>query len=79
MTTKPPTKPSYHDVVCCYDDPDGKEVRVEMYNSYGYWLHCSNVSGWRLWCNDTGTKDELIAGEYDNAKLRIFVKGIQIL
>lgn len=61
---------SYHDVDVKFNDK-----RINLFNSsYGYLLTCSRVEGWRLWHQKT-----LIAGEYDEVRLEVFVKNVQVL
>lgn len=61
---------SYHDVEVEFG---GKRLRL-FDAGYGLLLTCNRASGWRLW-NTWGGRDELLAGEYDEPILRIYVAG----
>lgn len=66
---------SYHDVEVESD----KLPRIKLFNaSYGLQLICTRAAGWELWNMWSGV-EELLAVEYHEVKLRIYVSGIQIL
>lgn len=64
---------SYHDVEVEFS---GKRMRL-FDASYGLLLSCTRCGGWELW-NRWGGKEELLAGEYNEIPLRVYVAGILI-
>jgi hypothetical protein len=64
---------SYHDVEVEFS---GKRIRL-FDASYGLLLSCTRCGGWELW-NRLGGKEELLAGEYNEIQLRVYVAGILI-
>ncbi len=67
---------SYHDIDVAFN---GKRIRL-FDAIYGLELTCTRVSGWQLWYTGDGReKAELLASEYGEIKLRIYVAGTMIL
>lgn len=64
---------TYHDVECVV----GKDSYF-IKHDYSLELSCTRVGGWCLW-RKWQDKSRLIAGEYDEPKLRIKVRGREIL
>lgn len=62
--------PSYHDVEVEFN---GKRMRL-FTSSYGFELTCNRVGGWRLWHKWQG-EYKLLAGEYDEPRLRVYIAG----
>lgn len=65
---------SYHDVEVQFD---GQRIRL-FDASYSLMLTCTRAGGWRLYTRFNG-EEKLLAGEYDNPPLEIFINGIQVL
>jgi len=65
--------PSYHDVEVSYA---GKRFRP-FDVSESVRLVCSRCGGWELW-STWGGVEKLLAGEYHETKLSVFVRGVQI-
>jgi len=71
---------SYHDV-----EVEFNGIREKIFNlPFNLMLTCTRVGGWELWESTVDTVSlkldyKLIAGEYNETPLKIYVDGIQIL
>ena len=63
---------SYHDV-----EVEFNGNRFSLFGAYTYRLTCTCAGGWELWGLLDG-KEKLLAGEFDEAPLRIYVDGVLI-